>query len=425
MASLLNTLRAFALLTGGALLIGGTPLMAQQDFESPPTFRASKILPAELLAGPDHRVDERVINDGFMNIYTVNSRLGTFTANSSEELLIRIDEVNAIARMEDWSESEQFVKGVGKAGQDVLESSRRLVTDPFGTFSDTTSGVWEMFASVRRSLSDDDEEGEDADIVAMVEELVSYSRARRQYAAAFGIDPYSTNPVVQDYLDHLSRIGFAGQVGGGAARSFVGGGIGTAMSIASYMQSLKEEVRDRTPDELREINEQKLRAMDVEQSIIDLYLGNYVFTPTYQTAFVDTLEEIDGASDRGEFVKLAILAKNEDQVLFRIDQARMYANYHKAVAPIKKFVLITELMVAAARTAKGTLVVNVPADYVSFTTNLATYFTAARNGLHGVPGVTEKQLWLTGGMSPRAREWIEDSGWKVHTNTRKPPRSEH
>jgi hypothetical protein len=415
--------RALTLLIGLALLTGGTPSLAQQKFESPPTFRASEFLPAELLAGPNHRTDERVINDGFMNIYTVNSRFGAFTAKSDEELRIRIDEVNGIARMEDWSESEQFLKGITKAGRDVLESSTRLVTDPFGTFKGTTSGVIEIFASVRSSLSDDDLGAEDIDIEETVVDLVGYSRAKRQYAAAFGVDPYSTNPVVQEYLNYLSRIGFVGQTGGRAARSFVDGGFGTAISIASYLHSLEEQVRDNTPAELREINEQKLRAMDVEESIIDLYLANYIFTPTYQTAFVDILEKIDDAAGRGEFVKVAVLAKNEDQALFRIAQARMYANHHKSIERIQKFVLVSEMIVVAARTAKGALVVNVPADYVSFTENLAAYFTAARSGLDQVPGITEKQLWLAGGLSPVARKWIEESGWTVRTDTRNSPRS--
>jgi hypothetical protein len=157
----------------------------------------------------------------------------------------------------------------------------------------------------------------------------------------------------------------------------------------------------------------------VEQSVIDLYLGNYVFSPTYQTAFVATLEEIDGAADRGEFVKVAVLAKNEDQALFRLSQARMYANYHKSVKPLQMFVLASEMRVVAARTADGALVASVPADHVFFTSSLASYFTAARSGLEYLVGVSSKQLWIAGDMSPKARTWIEESGWVVHTDAKK------
>jgi hypothetical protein len=415
-------LRALALLIGSALLVGGYPSMAQTGFELPQTFRASKILPPELLVGPDHRIAEQVINDGFMNTYTINSRFGTFTANSDEELRIRVGEVNAIARMDDWANSEQFVKGVGKAGKGLLESSTRLVTDPVGTFKDTTGGVKEIFQSARRGFDKvgdkigGEDDGEDGGLD--VKEMIGYSRTKRQYAAEFGVDPYSTNPVVQEHLVRLSKAGFVGDAGAGAALSFVDGGVGMAISVAGHLQSLKEQVRDNSPDELRELNEKKLRAMGVEQSVIDLYLGNYAFSPTYQTAFVATLEEIDGAADRGEFVKVGVLAKDEDQVLFRLSQARMYANYHKSVKPIQAFVLVSKLVVVAARTADDALVVNVPADHVFFTWELGGFFAAARSGLDDVAGVSSKQIWIAGGTSPTAKTWLEESGWTVHRDAK-------
>ncbi len=39
-------------------------------FESPPVLRASDVLPQELLAGPYHRVDETVSNDGLSLLKT-------------------------------------------------------------------------------------------------------------------------------------------------------------------------------------------------------------------------------------------------------------------------------------------------------------------------------------------------------------------
>jgi hypothetical protein len=402
------------------LLLGAPPATAQQDFEVPPTFRASEIVPPELLAGPNHRVAERVVNDGFMNIYTVNSRFGTFTANSYEELRIRVAEVNAIAEMETWSQSEQFLMGMQKAGRDVLEGSTRLIADPVQVLKDTSGGVKAIFASIQRNLAKHVGGEEDGKSIRdHVRDLIGYSLAKRQYAASFGVDPYSTNPVVQEYLDRLSRAGFAGDLGTKTALGFLEGGVGTAATVADQLQSLREEVRDKSPGELRQMNEKKLREMGVEPAVIELYLGNYVFSPTYQTAFVDILGSIDGVADRGEFVKVVVLAKDEDQALFRLNQARMYANHHEAVAPLEAFVLVSELVVVAAQTADGTLVVQVPADYVSFSFNLAGFFVAARSGLDSLEGIKRKQLWLAGGISPVARKWIEESGWSVHTHTRR------
>jgi hypothetical protein len=51
---------------------------AQQRYELPAVLSASRILPAELLSGPNHRVQERVTNDGIVNIYKIDSKFGPF-----------------------------------------------------------------------------------------------------------------------------------------------------------------------------------------------------------------------------------------------------------------------------------------------------------------------------------------------------------
>jgi hypothetical protein len=51
-------------------------LAAQPAYEPSTTLNASQILPRELLAGPNHRVEERVYNDGYINRYTVLSKFG-------------------------------------------------------------------------------------------------------------------------------------------------------------------------------------------------------------------------------------------------------------------------------------------------------------------------------------------------------------
>jgi hypothetical protein len=76
------------------------PAFAQQSYEPAPVLSASKILPPELLSGPNHRVQERVTNDGYLNTYQIDSKFGTFTAISTAVLRKRIGEINAMVVME-------------------------------------------------------------------------------------------------------------------------------------------------------------------------------------------------------------------------------------------------------------------------------------------------------------------------------------
>src|SRR3954454_6679832 len=81
-------------------LQGPTPVAAQNGFEPPATLSASKTLPPDLLSGPNHRVEERVSNDGYLNTYRIGSKFGTFVAVSTPMLRKRIGEINALVRME-------------------------------------------------------------------------------------------------------------------------------------------------------------------------------------------------------------------------------------------------------------------------------------------------------------------------------------
>src|SRR5215510_11439719 len=100
----------------GALLGAALPAFAQQPYESPPVLSASKILPPELLSGPNFRVQEKVTNDGYLNIYQIDSKFGTFTAVSTAILRKRIGEINDMVVMEKVQSSKEYVDSIKQAG---------------------------------------------------------------------------------------------------------------------------------------------------------------------------------------------------------------------------------------------------------------------------------------------------------------------
>lgn len=391
------------------LLTGGQVCLAGQSFEQPPTFQASRILPAELLSGPHHRVANRVANDGFMNTYTIESDFGSFDATSTAELRIRVGEVSAIARLAEVSRSEEFVRGVGKAGEDILAATASVLTDPVEAFKDTASGAHEVLQSIGRGLGGDGSSD--------VGDLVGYARAKRQYALAFGVDPYSTNPVLQAHLSRVAQAGFAGDFGAGTAAGLASGGAGIALSAAGHMRTLQEMVEDKSPGELREINAEKLGAMGVEPAVAERFLDNEAFSPTRQTEFTGILEAMEGVSGRGELVDVGARAQDEDEALFRVRQVQMYTSYHGAVARLRSLVPVGGE--AVALTADGAVVVTAPTDYVALTPALARAVEAARADLSKLAGGRGGHLWLTGRASPTARRWLEARGWTLHLNAKK------
>ncbi|MCH8014604.1 MAG: hypothetical protein IH823_07505, partial [Candidatus Dadabacteria bacterium] len=56
---------------------------AAPTYEQPVILKASEILPPDLVKGPHHQVDERVVNDAYLNIYTIHSEFGDVQATST------------------------------------------------------------------------------------------------------------------------------------------------------------------------------------------------------------------------------------------------------------------------------------------------------------------------------------------------------
>ena len=151
--------------------------------------------------------------------------------------------------------------------------------------------------------------------------------------------------------------------------------------------------------------------MGVHPEIADTFLNNSVYSPRYQTLLVNALEEMKGVGNRATFVRLAAGSVNKDIAFFRERQAEMYAGYNKAVAPIETFLALGEF--AAARTTKNEIVFNVPLDHLVWTEPMAKLLTAADARVTQSTRPANKQLWVTGTVSARAKKEIESRGWQV------------
>jgi hypothetical protein len=385
------------------------PAFAQQPYENPPVLSASKILQPELLSGPNFRVQERVTNDRYLNIYQIDSRFGTFTAVSTALLRKRIGEINAMVVMEKVQGSKEYIDSIKEAGLDAMTSAMSLVTSPVTTLSGAVQGLGAAFERVGGSLFGS---GRSEAEEARIKDAIGFAATKREYAYQFGVDVYSDNQRMQDMLNKISWAGYAGSLTWSAAMMAVPGGAGIAMTVVGTNKVLNQVFQNTPPIELRKMNGEKLNVMGVNPEIADAFLNNTIFTPREQTLLVNALNEMMGVTDRGAFIRLALPSQNPTVAFFRERQAEMYAGYHKTVTPLQSFIPLGQF--AASKTINGTLVFNFPADYVVWTEPMALWMTAANQLVNNLPGVKERQLWLTGTLSPRARREIESRGWQIH-----------
>ena len=385
------------------------PAFAQQSYEPAAVISASKILPPELLTGPNHRVQERVKNDGIVNIYTIDSRFGSFTAVSTAMLRVRINEINAMDRMDKLKGTKEYADSLKSSGLDTLVAAKDMVFQPVKTGKEVVSGVGTMFHRAGDSLfGAKRSDAEDS----RFKDLIGFSSYKRDYAYQLGVDVYSRNKVLQDRLNEIAWTGFAGGMTVSVAMAAVPGGAGVAMTAIGMTRLATEVFQNTPPSDLRRTNAEKLKAMGIDEHTADMFISDSEFSPREQTILVSALDEMKGVAGRDRLVQLAALTDKDDVAFFRQRQMEMYAGYHRAIGPIERFVAVGP--VPAARTVKGSLVFNLPVDYVAWTAEVARVVTNADNLANQLPGISGKQIWVTGTLSPRARAEMQRLKWQVY-----------
>ena len=114
---------------------------ADGGHESVPILSASKILPPALLNGPNHKVQERVVNDGFQNIYTIDSKFGQFRAVSTALLRTRVQEIDAMATMDKLKGTKEYGTAVKESALSAMVAAKDMVFQPVQTLKTAASGV--------------------------------------------------------------------------------------------------------------------------------------------------------------------------------------------------------------------------------------------------------------------------------------------
>jgi len=373
----------------------------------PPIFlNAAEVLPGDLLRGSNYTVEQKIINDGLINTYTLTTDYGPVTVESTGRLLMRINELKALAVMEDVDRKgifgEAVVKGVKAPVQTVVE----LVQEPVETGKNIVAGAGRFFSNIGNAIVSEDPSQDNALKVAL-----GYDVAKRQFAFAFGIDPYTTYEPVVDRLGAIARAAVAGGLTPKAVLAAADSDLATGLRISGTAKGLKELVRDKSPAELHKLNMQKMQAMGVPAELTDVFLNNYSYNPQEKTLLVGALETMQGVQGREVFFALAARATDQKVAVYYRLIGQMMAGYHAGIAPVARVVDIDgtpHLM-----TEGGVIVLVTPVDYVFWTTRVAEKVERIDGKTAGMRAAGGKEVWITGRMDAATRANLEQRGWKV------------
>src|SRR5262252_8125760 len=164
---------------------------AEAVFEELPELKASEILKPELLKGPHYVVRDPVPTGSGMNQFTIDSDFGVFEADGNEMLLQRLKEIDAIARLQDVSRTDEFKKSLVAAAKSPLNSAKAIARDPAQAIANVPKGLMKFLGRAKQTVENVGKAGgEDDGEGKRMKDVIGYSDKKRKIALEMGIDPY-------------------------------------------------------------------------------------------------------------------------------------------------------------------------------------------------------------------------------------------
>ena len=372
----------------------------------PIVLKAVEVVPQNVMKGPNYQIEQKVINDGFVNTYRLTTDHGPLKVEGTSLLMERTNELKALSHMQDVEQTDTFAEALKKGASAPVRTAKGLVTHPVDTVSGIASGVGSWFEDIGNAITSDDPHQEGA-----LSAAIGYAAAKRKFAYEYGINPYTRYEPVQDKLTKMARAAVIGGLTPKVAFALIKHPVGTVLKLTSTADTMRQLVRDKSPAELDEINAEKLKAMGVEDPLAKDFLKSPYFDPQEETLLVGELEAMKNVKDRKNFIKMAVVAPDYKIARYLRERAQMTATYHKKVAPVESIVPVQGVPLLQRK--DGVIVVLAPLDHVAWTKKLWLKEGKGSETFNQLPGFSGKEVWITGAFDPVARKALEIQGWKV------------
>ncbi len=436
---------------GVAFAATGAPHAAEHvadtrvPIEQEPIVDAATLVQAALLSGPGFSVDTRVQLRGYMARFTLDTPFGPLSAESVEILAEREAEMPALAALDKVTRSSVFLSAAGTKFVATGKMIGQIVMHPLDTVLGIPAGVARYFGdrlhkigTQAQTLSDrtartlgqhgnpypvdegpmtDARQG-DPDAVAKpkkhwytrvgseaereIKRQVAYNTAKRDIAKRLGIDPYTTNPYIQERLSSLAWVGSGGGFSAGTALAAVGG---AGANVLSQSSRINDVVWKLSPDDLREKNSKRLLGYCRDPLLVRQFLRRGAFTPTLQTSLIDALDKLRPANGCDALLELGMTAGSELEGRFLVNALQLVVTHLGARA--KDGTLQPVGAGLTYVTTDGELILPLPVDRLSWTAEVRDFLDRPEFRR------SNKTVLIGGNASLDARRALVERAWNI------------
>lgn len=379
---------------------------AQGAYDSPPGLTATAILGAAGVKGPNYQIADAVRTDEYFHEFTMTSTYGSFDAVGRSQLTTRIQEIAALAALDDVSKTEVFLASAGNSVVKIGQGAAAAVSNPGETVKGVGAGIKRFGVNLgrrteRAAASAGEGSGDSGSAAGnAANSVLGVNAAMRRWAYKVRVDPYTTNAVLRKALEDIAKVDTAGSIATKVAVPIPG--------VVGLTATVGDIVWGKDPEEVRKHNEAGLRALKVPDTVAKALFTNAWFTLTFQTRFITALTAVNvpGVAD---YVQTASEATSERAALFFVESAEMLQQWH---AGAKVSAILTDSRALVA-TGAGQTRALLPLDWLPWTATTHKALADAAGRARKELRATRLEIRLSGRASPRAATEIVRLGWTV------------
>src|SRR5208282_5186959 len=373
------------------------------------------LMPASALSGPGFSVQPQAPTNGAMGQYTIvadasvfRGDAGTYYIDSLDMLKIRLSEIPAIAQLENISETGVFAKELASSAERPVTDAANMVIHPMDTVTGLPSGVGQFFgrvslgageiaSSASSSFGSGQAAGETANATLTA---LGYGQVRRDLARKLHVDPYSSDPILTKKLNKVAWVMFSARMTVDTAMMAVPG----SMIITSV--EFTDDLVYQTPKaDLILLVQKKLQNLGLSPEDVAGFTGNTAIPLSLQVSAVKDLEALGDIPGRRAAAVAIGNVMTEYQARFLVTSLKMLGQWSQQKSPVTGIQVPGGLV---ARDQNGTVILPAPVDYLSWTPRIAGFATDPQ-----LMSLQNRVLWITGKMTPLARQQLAANGWSV------------
>ena len=380
---------------------------AAAAFEDIPQIYISELIPPSLAQSVSYRVEDGKLTGRYIR-FSIDSEFGNFTVDSLPLLVTRIREISILDQAVNQSNLRNIKSGKYNRGKYHVsaDSALDIVTRPMSTASEVAdqvrsnleNNVPEVSQEVELKYMTGGDESDDP-VIAM---------HKRNIASQWGLDVYSSNPMVIKFLHDTAAARAAGRIAAGAPE--ISRGNISLFKFANRKLELELGllIKNHSMSELEGINNQLLSEMHVPDGLRVMFLHNRNYSPRHKTVITHYLNLMKGVVNRSAFIKLAMKADSESAALGYEVAAMMLAFYHDKISPLLKIYSGDNILQAVTR--NNHILFLSTADMIYWSEDTEKYFDQL-NRQANQSGFKAKELMTTGEITDEASARLNDLGF--------------